>query len=184
MPPRVAQPGEDRRQRPGVEVDRGAEALGQDARQVLGEAAAGDVGERVDAARADRGERGADVDARRAPAAPRRGVPSPNGAGRVPAEAGRLDDAAHEAVAVGVDAARGEAEQHVARRDAARAGPRRAPSRRPRSPRGRSRRRGTCPASRPSRRRRARSPALDAARGDALDHRARPASTSSLPVAK
>ena len=40
-----AQPGEDRRQRPGVEVDLGAEAFGQDAGQVLGQPAAGDVGE-------------------------------------------------------------------------------------------------------------------------------------------
>ena len=47
----LAQPAEDRRQAPGVEVDVGAEPLGQDARQVLGQPAAGDVGDAADARR-------------------------------------------------------------------------------------------------------------------------------------
>ena len=46
MPALRAQPAEDRRQRPGVEVDLGAEPVGQHPRQVLGQPAAGDVGER------------------------------------------------------------------------------------------------------------------------------------------
>ena len=44
-----ADPAEDRRQRPGAQVDFGAKPLGQHPRQVLGQAAAGDMGQGMDA---------------------------------------------------------------------------------------------------------------------------------------
>src|SRR5690606_29435350 len=59
----VAQPAEQRRQIPVGGVDHGAGALGQHAGHVLGDAAAGDVGERLDLARADGGQKLLHVDA-------------------------------------------------------------------------------------------------------------------------
>jgi hypothetical protein len=162
-------------------VDRGAEAVGQHARQVLGQAAAGDVGEGVHAAGADRGEQRAHVDAggfEQRLAEGRVG----EGGGRVPGEAGVGDDAAHEAEAVGVDPRGGEAEQDVASATpSGRAVPRSiAPTAKParsKSPARRGR------ASRRSRRRRGRS-RRRGSRRRCRRSTAAAASTSRRPVAK
>jgi hypothetical protein len=113
----LAQPAEDRRQVPGVEIDHGTEPFGQHPRQVLGQPAAGDVRERVHAARADRGERGADIDACRLQQR-RTERAGAERAGRVPAEARIRHDPPHKAEAVGMHARGGEAEQNVTRRHA------------------------------------------------------------------
>ncbi len=47
-PPAARQPFEHRQDRNGVEVDLGAEALGQNARNIFRKAAAGDMGEGLD----------------------------------------------------------------------------------------------------------------------------------------
>ena len=83
MPPISREPAEDRRHGDGVEVDVGGEVVGQHARDVVDEAAAGDVGEGLDAdAGLERGEQRLHVDAGRGRAGPRRAcVPASNGAG-------------------------------------------------------------------------------------------------------
>ena len=131
---------------------------GSDARDVVDEPAAGDVRERLDAARADRGEAGLDVDARRRQQRVAQALARRERRGRAVVEAGAGDDMAHQRIAVGMHARRGQAEHHVAGRDRLRrSGARRARRRRRRSPPGRSRRRHRARASRPSRRRSARS---------------------------
>ena len=79
----LRQPVEHRQHRDAREVDARAEALRQHARDVVGEAAAGDVRQRLDApGLADRGEAGFHIDARRRRARLRRASASlSNGAG-------------------------------------------------------------------------------------------------------
>ena len=63
---RPGQPAEDRRHVDRGKVDLRGEIVGEDARDVLHQPAAGDVRQRLHAAGlADRGEAGADIDARR-----------------------------------------------------------------------------------------------------------------------
>ena len=81
-----------------------AQALGQHARHVLDQAAAGDVGQRLDARRCGAAARQLlDIDPRRRQQrlAERFG-PASNGAGAVIAQPARLDDPAHQRVAVGM----------------------------------------------------------------------------------
>ncbi len=115
-------------------------AVGQHARQVAGQAAAGDVRRRLQQPGAVQRQQRTDVDPRRrhqrlAEALPR----SPNGAGVGPAEAARRHHPAHQGEAVGMHAggAPAPAPRRPARRRAAAA--RRARRRRRRSRRGRSR---------------------------------------------
>jgi hypothetical protein len=107
------QEGHQARLGPGVGVDMGVELGREDAGDILEQAAAGDVGEGVDMARADQRQQRANVDAG-------------GGHQRVDEEGRLVEDgravqfpalvggeAADEAVAVAVDARRGEAEDHV-----------------------------------------------------------------------
>ena len=105
--------------RPGGEIDAGAEALGQDARQVLGQAAASNMREAAQPFDPHRLEGAADID----PGRDEQGRAERSlceGAGRIPAEAALGDDAAHQAEAVRMHARGSEPEQDVARRHAAR----------------------------------------------------------------
>ena len=51
---RLRQPAEHRLRRPAFQINFGIQAIGQGAGQILGDAAAGDMGEPFDAARMDR----------------------------------------------------------------------------------------------------------------------------------
>ena len=156
-PPVRASQREHRRHRPVRGVQRGGRAVGQHARQIAGQAAAGDVRRRLQQPRAMQRQQRADIDPRRrqqrlaqrllrartAPARPRPGrwPRRPGAPGKTRWNARRYWPA---------PAPRRRAPRRAAA--ACRARPRR-----PRSPRDRSRRRHTCPASRRSRRRPARS---------------------------
>ena len=121
MPPVAASQRNTRQHRHAREIDAHAESVGQHARNVLGEAAAGDVRERLDAAGlADRREARAHIDARRRQHRFAQGHAGCERAGRIPAQPGLLHHLAGERIAVRVQAGRREAEHHVARRDAAR----------------------------------------------------------------
>ncbi|SPQ26056.1 b2f4a9d5-c3f3-4041-b835-429105f02bbc [Thermothielavioides terrestris] len=113
----AAEPGEDGGPRPGGDVNLGSEVGRQHARDVLDEAAAGDVGHAADGVGGggEGGEQRADVDAGRGEqGVAERGAGLP-GAGVGVAQAAGGDDAADEREAVRVHARGGEAEQDVAR---------------------------------------------------------------------
>ena len=61
----AAQPGEDFGNWPAVMFDHRLHALGQNALDILQQSAAGDMGERPDPARRDRGQAGLHIDPRR-----------------------------------------------------------------------------------------------------------------------
>ncbi len=115
------QPGEHRRHGPAAAVDRGGDARGQDAGQVFVQSAAGDVGDAVDHALylvvREHAADGPGVDRRR----PQEDFADGRAArfdAIVDFEPGDVEhDLSHQAVAVGVDAVRGDAEHDVAGRD-------------------------------------------------------------------
>jgi hypothetical protein len=116
----AGEPNEDRRDGPAAGVESGSTVVRQDARQVLRQAAAGNVGECLDRRHgADRSETACDINARRCQ----------QDIGQRPAVGKRrrgrqrgttpLDELAHQRETVRVHAARCQAEHDVARRDAA-----------------------------------------------------------------
>mmetsp|Transcript_30321 Transcript_30321/g.90476 ORF Transcript_30321/g.90476 Transcript_30321/m.90476 type:complete len:759 (+) Transcript_30321:306-2582(+) len=107
---------------PRRRVDRGADTRGEDARQVLGQATAGDVRERLDLARPRGGEATLDVELGRREERVGERRSRSEGRRRVPREAGPLDDAPHEREAVRVHARRAEADEHVSGSDLFEAG--------------------------------------------------------------
>ncbi len=163
-----------------VGVQHGQRALGQHARQVARQAAAGDVRGRLHQPGAMQREDRLHIDPRRLQQrlAERAAGGEGGGAGHVGIAA--LDDAAHQREAVGMHAGRPQPEHHVAGAHiAGAAAARRVRPRPPRSRRGRSRRRRTCPASRPSRRR----PGRSRPGGSPRRCRRRPASRRPRPAA-
>ena len=125
QPAGLVQPEEHRRRAPAARVDPRHHAVRQHARQVVDQAAAGDVGQRLDdVVWPRRLEQAADVDPgrhqQRARPGSGRARTAPDPAGTAPV----AQDLADQREAVGVDAAGGEAEQDVAGGDV---GPRQAP---------------------------------------------------------
>ena len=103
--------------RPGACIDAGVKALGQDARYVLEQAAAGDMGKRMHAALPDHGQKAFHVDARRFDQVvdqqtvgieQRRAIQLPALVGRQPP---------HQRIAVGVHPRGSQPQQHVTRGD-------------------------------------------------------------------
>ena len=110
--------GEQAREGPGVGVDDGVAALGQDARDIFEQPAAGDVGERADAALADDGEQALHVDARGGEEEVAEQMVLVEDGGAVELPAVGLDQLADEAEAVRMDPRAGESEDDVAGGDA------------------------------------------------------------------
>ena len=106
-------PAEHLRQWPGPEIDLGAQPRRQNAGQVLDQPATGDMRQRVDPARPDRVETGADIDPGRCQQG-RAERALRERCARLPAEPFALGDAPHQREAVGMHTRGGEAEQHVA----------------------------------------------------------------------
>ena len=160
------------------------ETLRQDARNILGEAAAGDMRQRPYAVGgAQSREQRLHVEPRRVEQRFGQRAAGREGRGRVPCETRARDDPAHERETVGMHARGRQAEDDIAGRDRAAAAARRARPRRPRNPRDRSRPSHRGPAFRRFRRRSARSRLRTQPSAMPLTIAA-PASGSSRPVAK
>ena len=136
------EPGEDRRRREGGKVELDRQRFGQHARQIVGKAAAGDMGERQHAVgRLQRRQQRLDVEPGRLEQRGGERALRRERRRRVPGEAAQRDDAANERKAVGMDARRRQADRDVARLQARRAAAAfRARPRRRRSRRDRNRR--------------------------------------------
>ena len=111
----LLQPGEHRRQRPGVPVEARNEAVCDGAGRVLDQAAAGDVGEALDAALLQVRQDALHIDAGGRHQRLGERLASLERGGRVPRQAGALHDPADQRIAVGMRPRRAEADQDVAR---------------------------------------------------------------------
>src|SRR5882757_8435393 len=114
----LGQPFEHRQHRQPRQIDADAEMFWQHARNVVGEAAAGDVGEALDrSGLADRAQAGFHIEPRRRQQRRAERHDRCERRRRIERKSGHLDDLAHQRIAVGVHARRCQADHRITGRD-------------------------------------------------------------------